>query len=663
MEAGWRVVRVARVVSSGVEGDGSFDGVILNYNEAQNPPLNGGGGWGRINGPFIWMGNDLKYFVFRHEIGHNLGHPHHRSMLGYRKNPTCECGYYDGFDMMSGGNDVYDVSHFPLASKWFFNWVSDSTIIMMQPEGPTDQCPDCSKEGTFQIFTFDNPDAPPLGEQIMGIQIPIMGEASTPTLYSYWLSYRSGNDGDAAGGLSVHLGWLTLGGTFGAEYDSLSYDAHGNTETVLDSFVLPGTCYIIEPALKLMDIDPYAAKQVIPQVCVDSLNKGSDITVSVSFLKPDEVFAVPAGAKEPDQELICTSDQQASINLKLEAQSFSLIHVTGTGTDGVVSINSCLCETQWGKDISIYTYDRYPYAPLVLGAPLGYGAYPSCDSKDCTAKPLFGEAWLLIQSNKTDTEVDMEVSCHMNQCLRNQYESNNKCVQCPDDGVKFSGLWPVEMCKPCKDGLELLDPLAVGCSATQEFNPNIQTAKGWRVWAPAVDTTNSWNLPIIHIQMYETSDCSGDSIDFEAPGEFIDSGNNMKGGPENAFQTSGVWVGSQDRFHTVWVGKIFDNDVSVRCVTIEFGKNMMTSLRIQAYKNEEWENVWIERDIPTKNVTITWEQTPTAPPVPTDTPTSLPTNTPTGSTSPTSVPTFMKSNCRGLRGSVLKTLLRLQDIL
>lgn len=67
----------------------------------------------------------------------------------------------------------------------------------------------------------------------MGIHIPI-GVIGDRRLYSYWLSYRSGNDGDAQNGLSAHLSWFDVGGYFGASYDSMNFDAFGDTDTTTD---------------------------------------------------------------------------------------------------------------------------------------------------------------------------------------------------------------------------------------------------------------------------------------------------------------------------------------------------------------------------------------------------------------------------------------------
>ncbi len=67
---------------------------------------------------------------------------------------------YDGFDMMSGGNG-YDVSHFVAASKWFWNWIVDHFIILMHPEGPMAEYPDCESSGSYQLALSDDKDLSP----------------------------------------------------------------------------------------------------------------------------------------------------------------------------------------------------------------------------------------------------------------------------------------------------------------------------------------------------------------------------------------------------------------------------------------------------------------------------------------------------------------------
>ena len=73
---------------------------------------------------------------------------------------------------MSGGNR-YDRADFGLYSKWFYNWVSDHSIVAMQPEGSTPECPSCVDSGTFTLKAFDNWSYIPTDNDILGVRIPI----------------------------------------------------------------------------------------------------------------------------------------------------------------------------------------------------------------------------------------------------------------------------------------------------------------------------------------------------------------------------------------------------------------------------------------------------------------------------------------------------------
>ena len=62
------------VDASGLVEGTDYDGIMEIYNNADTGPLAGSGGWGQVNGDFVWMSNPLGYSVVRHEVGHNFGH-------------------------------------------------------------------------------------------------------------------------------------------------------------------------------------------------------------------------------------------------------------------------------------------------------------------------------------------------------------------------------------------------------------------------------------------------------------------------------------------------------------------------------------------------------------------------------------------------------------
>mmetsp|Transcript_4714 Transcript_4714/g.5406 ORF Transcript_4714/g.5406 Transcript_4714/m.5406 type:complete len:186 (-) Transcript_4714:1383-1940(-) len=185
----------------------------------------------------------------------------------------------------------------------------------------------------------------------MGIHIPISVVGNR--LYSYWMSYRSGNDGDAENGLSVHFSWFDLGGTFGASYDSMNFDAFGDTDTTMDSFVIENTCYHLAPPGYLKDRTLLAGLDVQPVVCVDSINRGSSITVSVSFLDQQNP---PSPQITFDQEikLACSSSTASTGVITLSANTNNLVHVQNTGNDGEVKLRMCSSSSI----ASAYFYDE-----------------------------------------------------------------------------------------------------------------------------------------------------------------------------------------------------------------------------------------------------------------------------------------------------------------
>ena len=309
-------------------------------------------------GNMLWMTIPTYFDVTRHELGHNYGHSHHQSnTYEWRFKRGTEEVAYDEFDMMSGGNG-YNRSDIAAASKWFFNWIPDSSIILMQPEGPTSHCPTCvSSVQNLVLRPFDDPQVEPSNENKMAIHIPITAATDT-RVFSYWLSYRGiGCDGLASGGLSVHVSWFDLGGIFGASYDSLNYDAYGDTVTKLDSFVTPGTCYVITPPGVLMDADPVSADQVVPVACVDSVNQGIDITVSVSFLNKNSPPPVTVSLAS-DRRLTCSKrgSSSRSISLSMLSRTSHLIRYNSTGSHGRIVLSLCR-KSVMSPNATVYFYD------------------------------------------------------------------------------------------------------------------------------------------------------------------------------------------------------------------------------------------------------------------------------------------------------------------
>ena len=138
-------------------------------------------------------------------------------------------------------------------------------------------------------------------------------------------------------------------------YDSLSYDIHGDTESLFDSFVLPGTCYVIEPNLKLLDMGFHSVKDILPKVCVDSLIYGEEIQVSVSFLNETHIEREWIDLDIVKDEITCAANNTTQVNTTLTLESPYLIKMSGAGDRSTVSAILC---TNNDFNVTGYLYDR-----------------------------------------------------------------------------------------------------------------------------------------------------------------------------------------------------------------------------------------------------------------------------------------------------------------
>ena len=203
---------------------------------------------------------------------------------------------------------------------------------------------------------FDNSDIVPSKSNLMAVHIPVLGVGDS-NVYSYWLSYRT-NYTDARNGLSMHLAKFNLGGMFGALFQSLNFDAIGDTSTTSDSFILNGTCYVIQPPGVLMDIDRTSVEQIQPVICVNDIDKGKSITISVSFLNKE----TPTKAFIKQNALRCskiTSNFGPKL-LDMVSNNVHMLEYNGTGQDGSVTLSLCLATGS--ASVRAYFYDSYVFS-------------------------------------------------------------------------------------------------------------------------------------------------------------------------------------------------------------------------------------------------------------------------------------------------------------
>jgi len=612
-----------------------YNGVVILYNTSKNGPFSGNGGWGTVNSDLsiTWMSkwgnvND----VARHEFGHNFGHPHHlTNKYLYRKGLEGTVGY-DGYDMMSGGN-AYTISDLSFSSKWYFGWVADSSLKLMQPHGKDKNCASCVSQGKYTLHPFDAGDDP---SKLMGVHIPITSRGST--LYSYWLSYRSGNP--ARIGLSVHIGWFdSIGsGQFGASYNSLNYDAHGDTDTTADSFILPGTCYHVSPSKKMLEIDPVASLAIQPVVCVDELSEGNFIKIDVSFLDaPNELLETNLNI-DTDNEI--NMECGTTLDINVDPSENYLLHVQNTGENGDLTLDLC----HVSGSVTAYVYDRYPYSPINYSSPGGYGAHKSLNVKaPCSGsssieyQTIHNEAWVLIEGTSgLNGKTQVTANCEVNECQYEQKLTGGQCVPCKSGE---SG------CKTCPAGLEFL----ISTCVLQNTFKEIERSTQWRIWAPDFHTMRGWVWDVSDLKFYSDIECTGNYFNNGTP---IDSGNAGGGwSAANAFDNNifSRWGGRSDEDDLFWLGMSFQDSILVKCVSfLDHENNGVTQLRVQAWESSinSWQNVQIARNLQAGQRTIIpLEYTPTSSPsvartlAPTGAPT-FPTSTPTiPPTLPTLAPT------------------------
>lgn len=647
-----------------------YDQIALVYNNANSGPFQGSGGWGGVNGDFLWLsypGGSSSVEVVRHEIGHNVGHPHHTSnSYNYRftRPNMMENGDYaspyDGFDMMSGGNNVPNNQNpdIAVASKWFFNWIPDENIVHMQPEGPTQQCPGCLSKATVTLYPFENEALVITPEKKMGIHIPIA--VVERKVYSYWLSYRgTGYNGAAAGGLSVHFSWFTLGGAFGATYNSHNYDAHGDTPSTADSFVENG-CYHIFPGSYMKDRDIMAVEDVQPIVCIEGIDTGNAITVNVSFLDKALLPSPQNIAKE--HVLDCSTGRSEITLVDVSSNEYNVVHVRGSGNNGDVSVDICVAESN--ALFSAYYYDTFPHSLLTYGSNAAYGSYKRYDSStNCPNSPGGGdyksdydETYIAIPPATgvppgNTSKATVRISCTVQKCLWNSYLFGDVCKKCPADSISDEGSMSIASCKSCPGGTYLAHPLSRGCAISETYkerDPSIS----WRLWAPLGHSQSGWSWDLKEIKFYSSIDCSEGTL-IPNDGTSFDSGNaGSSWSSNNAFRDQGIWGGRPEN-NFLYIGMTFSTAKKIQCIETKnpsWNDKGVYEMRIQAFNEADstWENAYIAKNLDlaglaVNRIKLDYNGAPSDPPQAiTSSPTSLPsiTNTYSPSSAPSvAVPT------------------------
>lgn len=292
---------------------------------------------------------------------------------------------------------------------------------------------------------------------------------------------------------------------------------------------------------------------------------------------------------------------------------------------------------------------------MALGAPYGYSSFASFSSgrncscldslcNECDVKELdfwqtkLEDAWLLVvlPLNETIT-IHIQVQCHLKICSKNQYLLNGRCQSCPH-GVSLPGSSSVSQCISCPGGYEPSLTRQLRCDISERYDVNIMSSRAWRIWVPGDHVANPSALNVSSISLYSSWDCIRNKI--EPIGRFLDSGNaGTISAPQNAFYDLAKWRGRPDRHGDFWLGIIFDNSTDISCINVNITDgNYLEEMRVQAYVEGRWENVWIEDNVAHGGKDIGWNEG-------TYSPSTVPSIEPSVASSikPSSKPTFIPS--------------------
>ena len=252
----------------------------------------------------------------------------------------------------------------------------------------------------------------------------------------------------------------------------------------------------------------------------------------------------------------------------------------------------------------------------------------------------------MVPPSSDVSTVTVEATCQFSICLTNQYLSNNKCVQCPNNFRSSEGSTSISDCEKCPDGTSLQHPLSKQCTVDESFE-EITEATGWRIWAPDYDTSAGWAWDVAELEFYDNFDCTGTPID-SSEGSLIESGNAGGGWTAgNAFDgyTGSAWGGRPDSDGLFYLGLNFGQKLKqVLCVKLYKRDKYVINVRVQAYKNGIWKNAWIENDLPSSGtfsiISMDHKTIPSPPPSISESPSIKETLAPTSMPSLSNVPSI-----------------------
>ncbi len=124
----------------------------------------------------------------------------------------------------------------------------------------------------------------------------------------------------------------------------MNFDAFGSSDDKSDSVVTANSCYVITPPPYMIDVDFIAANAVRPIICVGSVDIGSEISVTVSFLDPENPPKPTSGVAEHTIECATSSTSESYVVDSREVNSF---HAKGLGDGGYLTVSSVSSDQGW----------------------------------------------------------------------------------------------------------------------------------------------------------------------------------------------------------------------------------------------------------------------------------------------------------------------------
>jgi len=154
-------------------------------------------------------------------------------------------------------------------------------------------------------------------------------------------------------------------------------------------------------------------------------------------------------------------------------------------------------------------------------------------------------------------------------------------------------------------------------SPTSSPDRPITKAFDWRILTHKSRANSGWAIDIAELNFYSETSCDENSKVIPN-GIAIDSGNAGRGWqPEKAFDKSGSWGGRSDDNDEFWIGMVFDEMTTVRCMGViqSSTSHFATEWTVQANVKGSWQEVWVKKDIgPSNNpIQISWVITTDAP--------------------------------------------------